>query len=406
MSFSWPRPEIAPSVLVTSGEREPRAFDVRVHTELASVGATWRVLEATGRCTPFQRLDWVTAIIRDLAEPADADVFIVELIDKSDQGPVMLLPLLRTKWRGFCTITWLSCEVCDYAAPLLASNAHWSEADAASAWRTLCRTLQADMIRFDRLPALIGGATNPLTLLKRRRPSALTTCGLAIDGDPKTVLERCCSRSFVRRLGKTGRRLERRGTLRFIEARTPAEIEMIFAALLEQRFARFRKLGRFDLLSRPDVSTFYRNAALEGLKGGSVRLLGLQCGDEWVGTYYGVQHGGAYQGLIVTMADERWKTCSPGLHVHAHVIKWARAQGLDYFDMSIGPLGYKDVIGGRRTQLYAIDEALSSRGRAYLLVLNAVGFVKSCAQRFPQTYDFLRRLRDEWLARKENSRAP
>ena len=256
----------------------------------------------------------------------------------------------------------------------------------------------ADLLRVDFMPADISGAANPLIMLAQTRLSAHTTCGVPIDGDPDTVLERCCRPSFVRRLGKARRRLERRGTVHFVEARTEAEVDAIFSVLLEQRLARFRKLGRFDLLRQPAIAAFYRDAAMQGLRGGPVRLLGLRVGDEWVGTYYGVAHGGAYQGLLITIAGDAWRNYSLGLQVHAHVVKWACGQGLDYFDMSVGELSYKSEIGGHRWPLFAIDEALTLRGRLILLGLRAGAAAKAWLLAKPWVFERLRNGR-RWLRR-------
>jgi CelD/BcsL family acetyltransferase involved in cellulose biosynthesis len=367
-----------------------------VHYDLEAAVDSWR-LGADWRSTPFQRLDWLTLVVDKLVAPHREQILIVELRRATDQRPIMLLPLIRYQKRGFRCIEMLSCGVCDYAAPLFSTNMRWTAEEAAAVWQAVRRVLPpADIIQIDGLPRFVQDVANPLTMLTHIGHSDHTTCGLEIDGDPATVLARCCSPSFVRRLGKTGRRLEKRGAVCFIEATTPAQVDEIWAVLREQRAARFAKLGRFDLLGQPNLSDFYRSAALQGLTGGPVRLLGLRVGDQWAGTYYGLLHGRAFQGLVVTMAGDSWRTCSPGLHVHAHVIRWARAQGLSYFDMSVGPRAYKDDIGGVRMPLLSIEEALSLRGHAVLAGFRGFRALRAALRAHPRLFDQLRKIRHKF----------
>lgn len=246
-------------------EYAPRAFQARLHTGLASAKAVWRRLERDGKCTAFQRYDWVSAVVRHLSRPDAEKVLVVEVVDAATRQSAMLLPLICRRCSGYRVIDWLNCDVCDYSAPLLASDPEWCATDAAAAWAAALTVLPtADLLRIDAMPGDLSGTANPLVMLPQTRLSAQTTCGFSIAGDPERVLERCCSASFVRSLDKSGRRLARKGAVHFIEARTKAEVEEIFAVLLEQRRQRFRKLGRFDLLSRRSIAAFYHDAAMQG----------------------------------------------------------------------------------------------------------------------------------------------
>lgn len=315
----------------------------------------------------------------------------MEVIDAVTQRPVMLLPLLRYRRPGHRVIEWLSCGVCDYAAPLLAPGLALSAKEAAAAWAAARAVLPpADLLRVKGIPQHVFGVANPLASLAQARRSSLVSAGIALDGDPDTLLQRKCNPSFLRDLGKASRRLQRCGEVRFVEAQTRAEIEEIFAALLTQRLARFRKLGRFDLLTNPAAVAFHRDAAIQGLKGGPARLFGLRVGDEWVATCYVLVHHGALQGLLLAMADDTWRRCTPGLQIVARTMIWASQQGLDYYDMSVGSLHYKKEIGGRETPLFAIDEALTLRGRLLLAGLRQMEVGKAWLQTHPRTFEQLR----------------
>lgn len=81
------------------------------------------------------------------------------------------------------------------------------------------------------------------------------------------------------------------------------------------------------------------------------------------------------------------------MHVHAEAIKWARRQGLDYFDMSVGGGAFKDENGGRRLPLFAIEEALTARGRLILLGLRTGAAAKAWLEQKPWVFERLRSAR-------------
>ena len=378
-------------------------YIARVHRGLEAGARVWQRIEADGHCTPFQRLDWSLTVASYLPDARPQDILVVEVHDEAAGRPVVVFPLIRRRGFLHTALTWPGADVCDYRAPLFDPLDHWTTDSTAAMWRAICDALpRADLLRIDHIPRQVAGATNPFVLLAKIRRSATTTCGLRLDGDPATVLERCCDPRFVKKLGKTGRRLAQRGTVRFVEARTEAEVHDLFDTLLDQRLSRFSELGRPDLLSQPHVAAFYRAAAIEGLHGGAVRLLGLRVGNEWAGTYYGLKHGETFQGLIVTIADSSWRTCSPGLHVHAHVVRWVAENGLTYFDMSVGPAAYKDQIGGQRSALYALDHAISIRGAAILLAMRAWARLKQHVRRIPALHVAAQGLRRPSQASPEN----
>ena len=249
-------------------------------------------------------------------------------------------------------------------------------------------------MRIDSIPADVWGRPNPLALLSRTVASAHNTSGMAIHGPAETLIQRVCKASLQRELATKGRRLERRGAVSLVVAGTPEEVEAMFGVLLQQRLARFRKLGRFDLLTQASAVAFYRQTALDGLSGGAGRLLGLRCGDEWVATCYGLVHGGAFHLMLMSIADESWANCSPGLLLVCRAMTWSREQDLDYFDFTVGDHGYKSKIGGRSEPLFAVYQDLTLKGRFVRGVLEGLRDGKAwLTRRHPALFERLRGLR-------------
>lgn len=88
----------------------PAAFDApfraELHTSLEAVAPLWRVLEAEGVSTPYQRLDWVGTVLAHLAGPAGATPLFVTVWDANGRL-VMLVPLALTPRHGCRVVTWL-----------------------------------------------------------------------------------------------------------------------------------------------------------------------------------------------------------------------------------------------------------------------------------------------------------
>ncbi|WP_232375762.1 GNAT family N-acetyltransferase [Mesorhizobium comanense] len=345
-------------------------YTARLHTSFETVKPLWLRFETTGLCTGHQSFAWVEGIAERLM-PRSADLLVVEVREAATGAPVMLLPLMRRRALGHYVIEWLSRGVCDYSAPLLADARPWTRESADAAWAAARAVLPpADRIHVAGIPQQIHGVANPLALLSMSRDSIQIASGLALHGEPETLIKRVCKSSFAKNFHKHCRRFEQLGGLALVEAETPAMVEQHFATLLELRLNRFRELGRFDLLTQAPVVEFYRNAALQGLSDGSVRLFGLRVGDAWLASIYVLIRQGTLHALLLGIDQDAVANASPGLTTIGKLMMWARAQGLDYFDLSVGSQGYKQHIGASSAVLAELCEAMTLKGRG------ATGYIR------------------------------
>ena len=381
-------------VAATSPDAGARRFEIRFHAGLEAIEPLWRGFEREGVCTAYQRFDWVSAIARHLVPGSGGELLIAEVREADTGRPLMLWPLLRRRGPGYTVVEWLSCGVCDYSAPVMAPGFTPSSLEVAAVWQRLIATLpRTDLIRIDGIPAEMSGLANPLALLAQTVPSQHSSSGLALHGDPDTLLTRVCRRSFVRDFAKFERRLKRRGDLRFVTASTPDEAEALFSVLHAQRLARFRKLGRFDLLTQPDAADFYRDSARRGLTGGPMRVVGLRVGDSWVAILTGLLHGATFYANLIAIGDDSWRNTSPGLQIIARTMLWSCEQGLEYFDLTVGALRYKTEMGAQGKPLFAITQALTFKGRLVVLAMQAIEAGKAWLQAHPKLFDRLRSVR-------------
>ena len=346
-------------------------YEARLHTRFETVAPVWRALEADGLVTAYQRADWAAGIAARVAGPAGASPLFVELVERASGRTVMIWPLALVRRRGLRVLTWLDLGVSDYAAPVLAAGVAPSAGAMRAAWAAMRGVLpKADLIRISWVPATVHGRANPLAVLPHRRRMTMQASGVVLDGDPETLLKRLCRPSTLKDFGKQRRRLERAGALRFALAQTPEAVETVYAAIVEQRRRRFAEMGRFDLLARPEIEAFYRERALDGLSGGPARLFSLRVGDTVVAAAYGLAHRDTFHGIMLTTSDDpAWRNASPGMQIVGDVMRWARADGLTYFDFTVGDLPYKRDFGVAPRDLDEIVQPLTLRGALLVAAL-------------------------------------
>ncbi len=372
-------------------------YTARLHTSLETVMPLWLLCQAEGVCTAHQAYAWAEGIAKRLM-PEGAELLVVEVTDAGTGELKMLMPLMRSSRFGHRVIEWLSCGVCDYSAPLLADRSPWTRQAAEAAWAAIRSVLPpADRIHITGIPREIHGVGNPLAMLAFAADSSLITSGLVLEGDPETLIKRHGRPSFVKTFNKDWRRLERHGNVDLVEANTPALVELIFGALVEMRLRRFRQLGRFDLLAQPAVVDFYRNAALQGLSDGSVRVFGLRAGEDWVAGQYTLARQGTLHAILIGIDQEVVVNASPGLAIIGRLMDWALRLGFEYFDLSVGSQPYKEQFGAESSVLAKIDETLTPLGKGVAAVAalreRAELFVRSNPRLFKAGQGLVRGLR-------------
>jgi CelD/BcsL family acetyltransferase involved in cellulose biosynthesis len=375
-------PEIAPY----------QARQLSYPEEVASI---WDIVGDHGSLTAYQRLDWIERVVRHLAKTARAEPIFIVVAERTTGRVIALVPLALTRRFGLRTVSWLDLGVCDYAAPVIAPGWAIRPHEAVAFWAAVRAVLPpADLIQIERIPATVEGMTNPLALLPGAEPMTMHASGVAIEGDPATLLARLCRPSTLKDLGKQRRRLERAGPVRFACAGTPADVDALFDALVEQRRSRFAAMGRFDLLIRQEVQDFYRDAAHDGLTGGAARLLGLSVDGQWIAAAYCLVHRGTLHGLLLTTTSEdRWRNTSPGAQIVTECLRWAREQGLDYFDFTVGNHAYKQDFGVESRELKSYRSALTLAGRCIASLETAGERVMQTVERYPAVYSKLRAFR-------------
>lgn len=369
------------------------AFEVRRHDRFDAVSDLWSRFQQEGTSTAFQHARWLQAVADQLSGKANEKPCFLEICDAHAGAPLMLLPLVVTTQSGCKVLTFLGHVVSDISAPLMAPGYVFPEEAGPALWDAIQAALPAaDLVIIDEIPALLRHIRNPLACLPHLEAADRQSFDVAIDGEPDLVVDRLVNNQTRRILKTSQRRMSERGEIRFLVAETPEDIELLFPIMVRQRLDRFRELGRFDFLERPEIQAFYRQAALSSLDGkGPVRLFGLSVGGTWIATTYTLVHAGTIHLTIVAMADSSWHSCSPGMAIISRYIRWARQQGVTLVDFSIGELAYKVGFGGEPRDRYRLCIPLTVKGRILLAVRKKVARLKQGIKENETLSRFVRR---------------
>jgi CelD/BcsL family acetyltransferase involved in cellulose biosynthesis len=387
----------APRAFATEDPGGATRFAARLVWSLAEIEPIWARLEATGHATVYQGRPWVRCVIHHLAGPAGARPFHVVVSDADTGAVLMILPLMLTRRLGVRTISWLNLDVCDYATPLLAPGVRLSPEEAAAAFAAVETVLPAcDLLDITQIPESVGGVDNPLALLRDRRLMSLQHFGATIEGDPTTIVARRVGGKAHRQLRKQWRRLEARGATALVEATSEAEVSTMFATLVRQRGERFRKLGRAEILTRPEILAFYEDMASRSLGGrGPARIFGLMVGAHMIATAYVLVQDKAYHGIILAMDDDGWAKFSPGLLLVCELMAWSAREGHVYHDMTVGDLPYKEDLGAKPQALYRVIRARTPVGAVAAVVRLAIVGAKDRLRAHPRLFQAARGLRHD-----------
>lgn len=367
-------------------------WTIAVHRDLKAVEARWRDLEEAGHLTAFQGFDWISVLMERVGSREGATLHIVEVRDRTGRTRLILPFCIRLRF-GVSVLGFVDFGVCDYGAPLLAEGAppDWIVADDLLS-AILKRVPRVDLIALEKMPARVGTVENPLARLSGRSLSPLRCYRVPVEGPADTILKRALRPSIHRDLTKARRRAERGADVRLTVAADAAEADAIMDAMLEQRRERFAQMGRFNLLGRPEIAAFYRDAARLGLHSGSVRLFSLTVDGRIAATAYTLVRADALS-LVVQTMDRARRNLSPGGLITAQVLEWAAAQGIPCFDLTIGHQPFKVDFGSREDDLYVFERALTLKGRIASAAVLARTRALAALKAHPRLFESLRALR-------------
>jgi CelD/BcsL family acetyltransferase involved in cellulose biosynthesis len=312
---------------------------------------------------------WYATVGRAAGEP-----LLLGVTDSSGQMAAML-PLVRRKVGPLRVVEFADHGVSDGNAPVLGPAAPANAEDAKIMWQAVREALDADLVRFTKMPPEIESRVNPLTVLPSVRLASLTGNMLAIEGSWDDYL--ASLKGMLRKqLRKSWRMFSENEGATFRRIDDPDEAVKVLDSLARQQSARLRAQGEPYRLDEPEFAAFYRNLVAEGVADGSVVLTALMCQGEVIAALLGLARGDTYVMVRISAANGRWSSCSPGRLVIMQTMQMLHAEGFRQFDFSVGDYPYKRRLGARSQPLFDLTEALTWRGLPLLILDRTKQFVR------------------------------
>jgi len=391
-----------------------RDVALTVYDNLAAIEAEWRAFQAQADCTAFQTIEWLSAWQRHIGSRNGVRPCIVVARDGND-AILFILPL-AVRPVGFAReLIWLGSELCDYNAPLLASD--YSErpeaAKFADLWRNAIEIMQDhpalhfDMIRLEKMPETIRRQRNPMLALPAiLHPSGsyMTALGETWDAfyaAKRSPATRGRDRSKRKRLGQAGE-------IKFVTPETASGTLDALTVLIEQKSAYFARRGIPNLFERPGYVEFLRDLASNQRDDGLVHVSELKVGSQVVAVNFGLTFGHRYYYVLSSYTDGELSRLGPGA-VHLHeLMRYAIQKKFTMFDFTVGDERYKLDWCDHAQPLYDHISVASWRGAVVAAPAVTAKKVKRTIKQSPVLWACFSRARSfvGWLAAKSHRPPP
>lgn len=336
---------------------------IDVITDLAAAQARWEALETEGAATPFQSFAWISTLARTVGRASFAKIFVLIVREVASGRDLLLLPLVRRSLGPIRIIELPDFGVSDYSAPIVAPEIAAEPDRFVALWKlALAAIPSADLIRINKMPEQINQHRNPFLRLSGLWPKETQSWSVTLPERWSDYEANMLSAKFRRNIRRNLKNLNAMGTIEYVVARDVATADEIFATLCAHREARFKRLGRTNILDNAEYREFYRQVIHGGLASGLTSLSGLVIGSKIVATIFGLYWRGTYFALIPTMTEKTLHGHSVGKIMNWFQVREVHARGCRRFDFTIGNESYKRDYGATPTRLYEAAWPLNLRG--------------------------------------------
>jgi CelD/BcsL family acetyltransferase involved in cellulose biosynthesis len=314
---------------------------ITVHRTLAAAESDWRRLESIATLTPYQRFDWIAALLRAGAD--NSGRLAIAVVSRGGVPEAILPLVIRRRWGVRIA----------HLAGTRQSNSDWLL--AAPEFRLEGQELLALLAEVSRAvggfsllalfnqPSSWNGVTNRLLSLGHTT-AASHLYEVEIGGATIPYVEDRLGSKRRTNIRRSARRLaEAMGPLRFERVSDKAELHRIHKLFLEQRSARFAGMGVQNIFARAPYPAFFLGLAEREF--GKVRpamvLHVLRAGKEVVATSWGTMANDHYSQFINSTEGGEAGRYSLMAILVAELMDDLLRSGITSFDMGLGDFDYK-----------------------------------------------------------------
>ncbi len=314
----------------------------------------------------FQSLNWLTVLYEELAPAQRATPCVVVVTERNSGDVAIILPLLIKRKRRLRVAKFADLGMAGCGGPILGPAALVKPRSIRRAWRAIRHALRdIELIRLERMPAIIGRRVNPLMTRAGLTPARHTSNVLTLDGTfEEYMAER--GREYARNVDRCRRLLAKEGTVKFYRAVGVDEVARVFSLLEEQQAARHGIRNDAYSLDDPEKRAFYERLAVDGTDADFGYLFALEVDGEIIASLFGILHEGTFAMLRISTAGEAWKPVSAGRLIVLDAIRYFSERGVKRFDLGLRDEGFKRSFGAIEMPLYDLIVArdLSALPRA------------------------------------------
>ncbi|TAK49992.1 MAG: GNAT family N-acetyltransferase [Xanthobacteraceae bacterium] len=369
-----------------AGCASSRIARVVVFDTLAAAEPHWRRLQCPPHSSTFyQRFEFLSAWQRHVGERRAFAPFIAVAFDAEGE-PLMVLPLVSTRILGLRYAFFMGGKHSNFNMPLyrryFAASA--TPADLADLIAALRRHVpRIDVLAFTQQPVSWHGIPNPLSLLPRQ-PSVNVYPRLTFPADGKP--DAAISTSLRRRLKDKERKLQALPGYRHVVATGEADIQRMVDTFFRLKPAHMAAQKLPNVFAEPGVEEFVRDICRQrdADAGPLVVLHALECEDEVIALYAGMEDGQRYTMMFNTYTLSANARYSPGLILMRHIVDHYAARGFRMLDLGIGEADYKRMFCKEQDPVFDSFLPLTARGHIGAAALSALHRAKHMIKQSPR----------------------
>jgi CelD/BcsL family acetyltransferase involved in cellulose biosynthesis len=338
------------------------AFRVELVRDWTVAASRW---SSDIRSTSFQHRRWFEAWYGAFNS---ASPLIAMIYDAVTHREVALVPLVHRVQGGVRLVEFADLDLTDYNAPLLGLDAPGDDAGARALCQALIAALRrlpegADLLRMQKMPAVVGSRPNPFAALGRIGSCSLN--GNLVETDDEFDTYRTSIKKM--QLPRSWRVFSRYPGATFEIVDNVDEALRLLDVMDAQQHARMQCLGLPFKLNEGARAKFYRNLVANGLREGFAVMSSLKCNEGVVATVLGIRQEKTFIFLRISNAGRRWSHCSPSRLIVERTMSALHQEGVRCFDLSVGNYAFKRRFGAAPLPLTDVSIALGWRGIPYVL---------------------------------------
>jgi len=356
----------------------------RLYDRIEDAEDGWRAVEAAAILTPYQRYDWIKAV---LAAGLDTAPRVAIAVVYSSECPVGVLPLAVERHFGVTQARLIGTSI---------ANGDWFPCKSAVAKSltadrvmVLLREVGAaaggiDFLRFYNQPANWQGVANPLLALASS-PAPNNLYSVEIPSSARPYIDHNLSAKRRGNIKRGVRRLEESfGRVALRRADTADELDRQHQAFLAQRAERFAEMGVENIFADREFVCFFRTLAAAGFGQDRPALAfhALYAGDQIVATSVGTYQGTHFSQYINSTASGPAAKVSLTGVLLAELLDELVGAGITSVDLGAGDFEYKTEWTAPQPLFHSVI-ALTALGRQIRPMLGTGSALKRLIKQTP-----------------------